>query len=90
MLVQQYQLTIPQAAILTCIANEESNFSLTATHINNNGTTDHGLFQINDIWLDKCEATTTSILSTHKNISCAILVHEIQGFTAWSTYRRCK
>lgn len=34
-------------ALASCIAKHESGYNLFATHLNNNGTTDYGLFQIN-------------------------------------------
>jgi hypothetical protein len=89
LLINTYGLSPAQADTLTCIAYEESKLKLNATHINDNETIDYGLFQINEVWLDRCNETEKSLLKQHNNIKCALTVLEEQGFKAWSTYRKC-
>lgn len=75
---------------LVCIAYHESKFESTAVHLNNNGTKDYGLFQINEIWLKECKATPKELLKVTTNFTCAMHVYKVQGLTAWATNHKCK
>jgi hypothetical protein len=89
LLISTYGLNPQDAAIMTCIANEESKLVVTATHINNNGTQDTGLFQINDVNLKLCNMTKKDLMDPKNNIKCAMKVLEEQDFEAWATLRKC-
>ena len=47
--------TEKESHTLTCIAKHESSLNSKAVNKNKNGTTDHGLLQINDLWQDLCK-----------------------------------
>lgn len=72
--------------IMFCIAKLESNFNINALNVNKNGTKDKGLFQINDVWKDKCKYYDR-IHDLESNIDCALLVLKSQGLNAWVTYQ---
>ena len=71
---------------LVCTAKSESSFNPKATHVNNNGTTDSGLFQINDIWLRLCNVTRLELLNPWVNAKCAKKVFTEQGLSAWMAF----
>lgn len=89
LLISTYGLTPQDAAVMTCIANKESNLEATAIHINNNGTQDTGLFQINEVNLEMCNMTKEDLLQPRNNIKCAMKVLEYQDFKAWYTLEKC-
>ena len=90
MLTETYDVSPTQAAVMTCLAYEESKFNTQAVnHSNRNGTKDYGLFQINSIWLSECGSTRQELLDLHTNIKCANLVYNKQGVTAWVTHKKC-
>lgn len=78
--------------MLTCIATKESSLNPKAINKtgNRNGTKDHGLFQINDVNLEKCGVTPEQLLNVHTNIKCAKKVYQTQNLKAWYTYKICK
>lgn len=76
--------------IFTLIAKNESSFRPWKTHKNRNKTIDHGLLQINDIWLDHCKATSASLRNPAINARCALEVYRKQGLHAWSSYHKVK
>jgi hypothetical protein len=73
--------------MLFCITKLESNFDSKAVNKNRNGTVDAGLFQINEIWKEKCHY---KLYSTEDNIDCALIVFKAQGLNAWTTYKKYK
>jgi hypothetical protein len=74
---------------LVCVAKYESGFFEGATHLNTNGSTDYGLFQINDrYWLKPCGATGKQLLDGATNARCAKVVFDKQGLNAWATYKK--
>ncbi|XP_058124699.1 lysozyme c-1-like [Anopheles ziemanni] len=75
-----------------CLVQHESAFSTSATNKNKNGSTDYGLFQINNkYWCDSsygtndCKIACSSLLNDDitDDIKCAKLVHKRHGFNAW-------
>ncbi|KAB8033824.1 transglycosylase SLT domain-containing protein [Fluviispira multicolorata] len=77
--------------VVTCIAQFESNFNPNAINKhNNNSTKDHGLFQINDIWMEKCKMSAKDLQNPVLNARCAFKVYQAQGLTAWVTYNKFK
>jgi len=73
--------------IMIAIATAESGLNPKAiNNKNTNGTTDAGLFQINDIHGYSVEDR----LDVDKNISMAKKVYDRQGLTAWSVYNNGK
>ncbi|XP_049541918.1 lysozyme c-1-like [Anopheles darlingi] len=75
-----------------CLVQHESAFSSTATNKNKNGSTDYGLFQINNkYWCDSgygtndCKIACKSLINDDitDDIKCAQLVHRRHGFNAW-------
>jgi len=71
-----------------CIASWESSFNRNAVNINKNRTQDTGLFQINDIWLKKCDMSRKDLFDATNNARCAKVVLRNQGFRAWVTYNK--
>lgn len=89
-----------------CIAKQESNYETSAIgRLNADGSEDHGLFQISDIyWCDDegqgkgcnmaCSELRDSDISN--DVDCMLKIHEEHtflsgdGFNAWTTYPRCK
>lgn len=74
-----------QIPMFFCISKLESNFNTNAVNLNDNGTIDSGLFQINEVWEEQCHY---KMYTTEDNIDCAILIYKKQGFNAWTTYRK--
>jgi len=73
---------------MVCIAKWESTFFERARNRNRNGSTDYGLFQINDrYWLGPCGVGRNGLLDAAANARCAKLVLDRQGFSAWYGYR---
>ncbi len=79
----------PKSAIpvMTCLAEQESHFRVDAVNSNTNHTKDHGLFQVNDVWLDKCQMSPRELQNPRLNAKCALQIFNAQGFDAWSTYK---
>ncbi|XP_050075897.1 lysozyme c-1-like [Anopheles maculipalpis] len=90
----------PKLADWVCLVQWESSFSTTATHRNNDGSTDYGIFQINNkYWCDsdyeanECNVPCKSLLNDDitKAIKCAKLIYNRQGFDAWYGWQdHCK
>lgn len=76
--------------IFTLIAKHESSYRPWKTHKNRNQTTDHGLLQINDIWMSHCKVTSIDLKDPQVNAKCALEVYRKQGLTAWSSYNKIK
>jgi lysozyme C len=74
---------------MVCTAKYESNFWDGARNRNSNGSTDWGLFQINDRagWPQKCGVSTSQLLDATTNTQCAKVVFDQQGITAWYGYQ---
>uniref|UniRef100_A0A240PP26 Glycosyl hydrolases family 22 (GH22) domain-containing protein n=1 Tax=Anopheles atroparvus TaxID=41427 RepID=A0A240PP26_ANOAO len=75
-----------------CLVQNESAFSTSATNKNKNGSTDYGLFQINNkFWCDSsygtndCKIACSSLINDDitDDIKCAKLVHKRHGFNGW-------
>ena len=78
---------VEDCKIMIAIATAESGLNPKAiNNKNTNGTTDAGLFQINDIHGYSVEDR----LDVDKNISMAKKVYDRQGLTAWSVYNNGK
>ncbi|BBH54720.1 M23 family metallopeptidase [Fluviispira sanaruensis] len=86
--MNMHGFTEKQIPIMYCIANLESSFNPKAINYNRNKTFDTGLFQINDIWLKKCNVTRKELFDVRKNAACARIVLLKQGFNAWVTYKK--
>lgn len=77
--------------VVTCLAEKESNFNPNAVNRHNtNNTKDHGLLQINDIWMKDCNLNENDLSNPLKNARCALKVYKKQGLTAWVTYNKFK
>ncbi|APJ03615.1 transglycosylase SLT domain-containing protein [Silvanigrella aquatica] len=95
---EQVALTLEKAGfpkemvpVVTCLAEFESNFIPTAINSHNtNNTKDHGLLQINDIWMEDCRLNETDLANPLKNARCAYKIYQKQGLTAWVTYKKFK
>jgi hypothetical protein len=70
------------AVTALAIANAESRLNAKAVHINNNGTQDFGVFQINSVH----KPTETQKFNARDNIKLAKSIFDKSGWTAWSTY----
>ncbi|XP_053675128.1 lysozyme c-1-like [Anopheles nili] len=75
-----------------CLVQNESAFNTAATNKNKNGSTDYGLFQINNkYWCDSsygsndCKIACKSLLDDDitDDIKCAKLIFKRHGFNAW-------
>lgn len=102
------QLGLPAAQIATwvCIAQHESTLNTAAiSRPNRDGSTDHGLFQINDRWWCSppgrgkgCGVACARLRTDNigESVKCVKKVYaETQrlkgnGFAAWTTYKFCK
>lgn len=77
---------IPQ---MVCAAKYESSFYAEAENRNRNGSTDYGLFQINDeLWAGACGLSTAALYDPAKNARCARKVFKSGGIRSWYGYRR--
>jgi lysozyme C len=73
---------------MVCTAKWESSFYEGAQHTNSNGSTDYGLFQINDrYWLKPCGVSSSDLLGGAANAACARQVYDAQGNEAWYGYK---
>lgn len=74
---------------MVCVAKHESSLRVDAQNTNNNGSTDHGLFQINDAWwLAQCGVDPEGLKDPLVNAKCAKTVFDRQGLMAWYAYQR--
>ncbi|XP_019560056.3 lysozyme [Aedes albopictus] len=87
-----------------CLIQNESAMDTSAKHNNSNGSTDWGLFQINDrYWCDpqnknkktsnECKVKCSEFLKADigKASTCAKKIHKRHGFSAWYGWtNRCK
>ncbi|KAI5614254.1 lysozyme-like protein 2 precursor, partial [Silurus asotus] len=82
-----------------CLAKHESDYNTNALNRNTDGSTDYGIFQINNRWwcsngsfhsANGCGISCSALLSD--NISqaaqCAKTIVRQQGITAWVAWRR--
>lgn len=77
--------------VMTCVAEYESNFRPYVVNPHNtNNTKDHGLLQINEIWMDECKLSEKDLTNPVKNAKCALKIYKKQGLTAWVTYKKFK
>lgn len=72
---------------MLCIAKYESSFNTQAVNKNKNGSTDYGLFQINDRWWGHV-CPVDKLLDAEYNIQCARTVFDAMGYDAWIAYRK--
>ncbi|XP_022671742.1 uncharacterized protein LOC111254787 isoform X2 [Varroa destructor] len=89
-----------EVAAWTCIAQYESGFKTDAINLSNlDGSSDHGIFQINDrYWCGSRTGTNTCKVECDAlrrdditaSIRCAQIVKDKQGFTAWAVWPKCK
>ena len=103
-LLYQHQIPMEEIATWTCIAKHESAFNTSAIgRLNWDGSEDHGLFQISDIyWCGesgkacgvKCSELRDNDISN--DVNCIKQIHAEHtrlsgdGFNAWAVYPRCK
>lgn len=76
--------------LMTCLAEKESGLRPRAKNHNKNRTWDHGLLQINDVWIKPCAIKGKDLFDPLKNAQCALIVYRKQGLRAWATYRKYK
>ncbi|KAH8299483.1 hypothetical protein KR044_001786 [Drosophila immigrans] len=94
-------LDVPRRDIATwvCIAQHESSFrTWVIGPPNNDGSQDHGLFQINDLYWcqpdngkfshNECNEMCDALRTDHieRALRCAQKIKRSQGWTAWSVY----
>lgn len=71
-------------ATMVAISKAESGYNTTATHTNNNGTVDRGLFQINSVHR---QFDGNRLLSDPQyNTNAAKSIYDGQGLSTWATY----
>ncbi|XP_030599106.1 lysozyme C-like [Archocentrus centrarchus] len=82
-----------------CLTKHESNFNTGATNRNTDGSTDYGIFQINNRWWcdngsfrssNACKTSCRALLSDDVTaaINCAKrVVRDPQGISAWYAWR---
>lgn len=70
------------AIAITLCENHDHNPN--TEHINDNGTVDHGIFQINSI--HEARFKGKSMNDVDANIQVAYDIYKEQGFTPWTTY----
>ncbi|KAH8256187.1 hypothetical protein KR026_010018 [Drosophila bipectinata] len=104
-LYYQHKLPMPQIPTWVCIAQHESSFNTAAVgRLNADGSADHGLFQISDLfWCTHdqqggkgCHATCNQFLdsSIADDVQCIRRIHQEHtqisgdGFNAWTVYKR--
>ncbi|EDW30451.1 GL17828 [Drosophila persimilis] len=104
-LYYQHKLPMPQIPTWVCIAQHESSFNTAAVgRLNADGSADHGLFQISDLfWCTHdqragkgCHATCNQFLDTSisDDVQCIRRIHQEHtqisgdGFNAWTVYKR--
>lgn len=84
-------LAEPSIRTAVAVALAESRGDSTATHVNANGTTDYGLWQINSVHLQAggilAGVTPADLLTAVGNASAAKRVYNAQKWSAWSTYK---
>uniref|UniRef100_A0A3B1JCH4 lysozyme n=1 Tax=Astyanax mexicanus TaxID=7994 RepID=A0A3B1JCH4_ASTMX len=85
-----------------CLANAESSYNTQTTNRNTDGSTDYGIFQINNRWWctngqfpshNGCRVSCSQLLSDNisASIACAKTIVNQQGITAWVGWRnRCR
>lgn len=81
----------PESVIPTmvCVAKHESRLKTNAVNLNSNGSTDHGIFQINDAWwLSECGVDPEALKDPMVNTKCAKTVFDRQGLMAWYGYQK--
>ncbi|XP_075161742.1 uncharacterized protein LOC142234476 isoform X2 [Haematobia irritans] len=103
-LYHQHKLPMDQIATWVCIAKHESNFRTSAVgRLNTDGSADHGLFQISDLfWCSHdhyggkaCNIPCAKLLDSDitDDVRCIRMIHEEHtrlsgdGFNAWAVYR---
>ena len=106
-LVYDFGISMDDVATWVCIAKHESNFNTSAIgRLNYDGSEDHGLFQISDIyWCSTngrgkaCDVSCSEFEDNDisDDVSCMTQIHEEHtrisgdGFTAWTVYQgKCK
>jgi len=72
--------------IAISIAKAESGLREDAIHINNNGTIDVGIFQINSIHFTKEFCQLKDVASTKGNIDCAYEIYKASGWSPWVAF----
>lgn len=86
----------------TCIAEHESSYrSWVVGPANSDGSSDYGLFQINNrYWCqsnngafsyNQCQTSCEALVGEDlwPSLNCALLVKNQQGWSAWATWRFC-
>ncbi len=79
-----------ECQIALWIAKSESGMREEAININNNGTIDMGIFQINSVHWKKEGCNPKSLLDAYKNTDCAYQIYQKSGWDAWVTYKLIK
>lgn len=74
--------------IVDCIISKESRWDNWAYNINDNGTTDFGLFQINSI--HKGSISVAERFNIASSTKWAINKMKKDGYGAWTTYNQCR
>ena len=83
-LVKNAGFPVADQAIMVAISKAESGFNTGATHVNNDGSTDRGVMQINSI--HKQFDPIRLLADPQYNMNAAKSIFDGQGLHAWSTY----
>uniref|UniRef100_A0A1A9WIY7 lysozyme n=1 Tax=Glossina brevipalpis TaxID=37001 RepID=A0A1A9WIY7_9MUSC len=103
-LYRKYHMPIEQIPTWVCIAQHESSFNTSAiSHLNADGSADHGLFQISDLyWCSHdhsggkaCNISCVNFLDSDisDDVRCVMIIYDEHtrisgdGFTAWTVYK---
>jgi hypothetical protein len=70
------------------IAHCESSYSAMAENVNQDGSVDFGLFQINERNWGGCNVTKPDLSDPYNNARCAYQIWQRQGYRAWNCYAR--
>jgi hypothetical protein len=83
-------LSTDDAVIAVAVAKAESGYDPQAVNHNTNGTTDRGLWQINDVWTDTLVKAGTithaeDLFTATTNARAMALIHRTSGWQPWSS-----
>jgi len=69
------------------VAQAESGFREDAININDNGTIDVGIFQINSVHFKQEGCTLQDVVYQNKNVECAYKIFKASGWSAWTAWK---
>lgn len=78
---------VADCKIAIAVAKAESGMREWAFNINENGTIDIGIFQINQIHWTKEGCSPKELFDAHKNVDCAYKIWKESGWNAWTAFK---